>query len=248
MAKDKLQKTNFDNRMKRFISLVRKHEEITDEEIWDSWVNVNEMFSAGRTRRNYKKVLRYLSVGVSIAASVAILFMISNYYLRSPEDSSFLSELENKAVPVDSLDQICLVLSDDRQVELANESVVNYDKQGAVTVNNQSQAVVEDLSEIGRNKNLNHIIVPKGKRTHVTLSDGTKMYVNSASHVIYPSVFEGDKREIAVEGEVYLEVVRNPKAPFIVKTKRLDVKVLGTTFNVNAYEESDISVVLVDGG
>lgn len=54
------------------------------------------------------------------------------------------------------------------------------------------------------------------------------MYVNAASHVIYPSVFNDDKREIAVEGEVFLEVAHNPKVPFIVKTKGLDVKVLGT--------------------
>lgn len=73
------------------------------------------------------------------------------------------------------------------------------------------------------------------------------MYVNAASHVIYPSVFNDDKREIAVEGEVFLEVAHNPKVPFIVKTKGLDVKVLGTVFNVTAYEADDISVVLVNG-
>lgn len=74
------------------------------------------------------------------------------------------------------------------------------------------------------------------------------MYINSGSHVIYPSDFDKDKREILVEGEVYLEVAKDPKRPFFVKTKDFDVKVLGTTFNVSAYKDDAIaSVVLVEG-
>lgn len=74
------------------------------------------------------------------------------------------------------------------------------------------------------------------------------MYYNSGSHVIYPSDFDKNKREILVEGEVYLEVAKDPKRPFFVKTKDFDVKVLGTTFNVSAYKDDAIaSVVLVEG-
>lgn len=71
--------------------------------------------------------------------------------------------------------------------------------------------------------------------------------MNSASRVIYPTVFAADKRMIAVEGEAYLEVAHNAEKPFIVKTKGIDVRVLGTSFNVNAYEQDNISVVLVEG-
>lgn len=241
MAKNKIQKTNFDNEMKQFISLVKKHEQITDMEVQDSWANVKELSSSGKSG---KKTLRYLLAGLSVAASIAILFMISMHYFEPQEESTFLTELQ-KVAPVDSLNEIHLVISENRQVVLENEAVVNYDEEGSITVNNQLSKIPEEPATKGNN--LNHIIVPKGKRTHITLSDGTKMYVNAASHVIYPSVFGSDKREIAVEGEVYLEVAHNPKAPFIVKTKGLDVKVLGTVFNVTAYEEQNISVVLVNG-
>lgn len=245
MAENNIKKTDFDNEMKQFISLVKKHERVTEKDIQDSWENVEKLSSVDSMVKRKKKTLRYLITCISVAASIAILFVISSHYHEVQDDSSFLTELEKNVAPIDSLNQIYLVLSENHQIELDNEAVVNYNKEGSITVNNQSSEVKENL---GTNRsNLNHIIVPKGKRTHITLSDGTKMYVNAASRVIYPSVFNSDKREIAVEGEVFLEVAHNPEVPFIVKTKRLDVTVLGTVFNVTAYEENDISVILVNG-
>ncbi len=74
------------------------------------------------------------------------------------------------------------------------------------------------------------------------------MYVNAGTRVFYPAVFKKDKREILVEGEVFLEVEKDPSRPFIVKTNRFEVKVLGTQFNVCAYKEDAFtSVVLVNG-
>lgn len=82
----------------------------------------------------------------------------------------------------------------------------------------------------------------------MTLSDGTHLWVNSGTRVIYPTHFEKEHREIYVEGEVFLDVYRNEKAPFIVRTKDFQVQVLGTSFNVSAYSlEKTSSVVLVKG-
>ena len=82
----------------------------------------------------------------------------------------------------------------------------------------------------------------------MALSDGTNIWVSANSRVVYPEMFEDDKREIFVEGEVYLEVSPDKKRPFIVKTNQLDVNVLGTSFNVSAYEDAkDITVVLLEG-
>lgn len=244
MAKDERPHTDFDNEMKHFVSLVKKHERVSEKEIDDSWANVKELSFGARAAKKRKKMLRHLLAGLSAAASVALLFIISIYPGPSQEDTSLLAELE-KTAPIDSIQQIYLVLSENRQVELENEAVVNYNKEGGVTVNNPTSAMAG--KQLAQENNLNHLIVPKGKRIHLTLADGTKMYVNAASHIVYPSVFNADKREIVVEGEVYLEVAHNPEVPFIVKTKGLDVKVLGTVFNVTAYEKNDISVVLVNG-
>ena len=90
--------------------------------------------------------------------------------------------------------------------------------------------------------------MPKGKHSTLLLSDGTKLWVNAGAHVIFPVSFKGDKREIYVDGEVFLDVTRNEGNPFVVKTDRMAVEVLGTSFNVKSYahEEAD-DVVLVTG-
>ncbi|MDR2774867.1 MAG: DUF4974 domain-containing protein, partial [Tannerella sp.] len=82
----------------------------------------------------------------------------------------------------------------------------------------------------------------------IILSDGTKIWLNSGSRLIYPSVFDGKTREIFVEGEIFLEVSVNREKPFVVKTSELVTEVLGTNFNINAYQdEKNHSVVLVTG-
>ncbi len=92
------------------------------------------------------------------------------------------------------------------------------------------------------------IIAPIGSRSVVQLSDGSKVYLNYGSRIKYPRIFTGDTREIKLEGEGYFEVVHNPDKPFIVKTGKLNVKALGTEFNVRAYPDIDIiSTTLVNG-
>jgi ferric-dicitrate binding protein FerR (iron transport regulator) len=92
------------------------------------------------------------------------------------------------------------------------------------------------------------IIAPIGSRTVVQLSDGSKVYLNYGSKIKYPRIFTGDTREIALEGEGYFEVTPNPDKPFIVKARKINVKALGTAFNVLAYPGDDIiATTLVDG-
>lgn len=69
----------------------------------------------------------------------------------------------------------------------------------------------------------NQIVVPKGKYTHLTLSDGSTVHINSGTRVVYPRAFSGNHREIYVEGEVCLNVTKNEKLPFVVKTTSFDV-------------------------
>ena len=90
--------------------------------------------------------------------------------------------------------------------------------------------------------------VPYGKRATLKLSDGSQIWVNSGSTIIYPSTFNKNAREIFVEGEVYLEVEPNKDWPFIVTSDQMEIRVLGTSFNLTAYkDEKQTKLVLVDG-
>jgi transmembrane sensor len=94
---------------------------------------------------------------------------------------------------------------------------------------------------------VNTIEVPLGQRVSITLSDGTKVWLNAGSILNYPSQFDQANRNVRLDGEGYFEVVADEKHPFIVQTSMLDVKVLGTRFNIQAYPDEDIAVSLVEG-
>lgn len=85
------------------------------------------------------------------------------------------------------------------------------------------------------------VIVPAGQRVQLVLEDGTRVWLNSKSKLTYPASFGNDTREVTLDGEGFFEVTRNEEKPFIVKTHKYDVKVLGTTFNVYAYNTKSSS-------
>ncbi len=92
------------------------------------------------------------------------------------------------------------------------------------------------------------IISPAGSRTVVQLSDGSEVHLNYGSKLKYPQNFTGDTREVVLLGEGYFNIVHNPEKPFIVKTGKLNIKALGTKFNVLAYPgEEIIATTLVEG-
>jgi len=84
------------------------------------------------------------------------------------------------------------------------------------------------------------INVPSGQRAELTLSDGTKVWLNSGTRLEYPASFGTERREVTLHGEGYFDVARNEKLPFVVHTRKYDVEVLGTVFNVVSYDDSDI--------
>jgi ferric-dicitrate binding protein FerR (iron transport regulator) len=95
----------------------------------------------------------------------------------------------------------------------------------------------------------NQIITTKGQKSQIILSDGTKVWLNSETTLKYSSAFNEKKREVFLEGEAFFEVQKKGnKIPFIVKTSEIDIKVLGTSFNVMAYpDEETIETTVVKG-
>ncbi len=135
-------------------------------------------------------------------------------------------------------------MSEKQKIKLETDAKVIYSPQGTVQVNSQAISVPEKKEE---KEEYNQLIVPKGKRSSLVLADGSKLWVDAGTKVIYPVKFLRSKREIFVEGAVYLEVFHDEKSPFIIRTDKFDVQVLGTTFNINAYKNWEASVVLVEG-
>ena len=88
----------------------------------------------------------------------------------------------------------------------------------------------------------------KGERKEIILSDGTKIWLNSGSKIVYNEKFEKGNRKVKLFGEAFFDVVKNPQWPFIVETSQLSIKVLGTKFNVKAYSEDKTIETTLESG
>jgi hypothetical protein len=195
--------------------------------------------------RHLLRLLRYAAVFLLvIAASVYI------YTTRSGKTESsinYQSLLSNTPVLEESSENVLIVLGNQEKIEVKEKNVeLVYDAEGRMSVN--AEVIDTPPSQAALGKNVTQVYVPYGRTTSLIMSDGSKIWVNSGSRIIYPVVFSDTKREIYVEGEIYLEVARNEKLAFVVKTDLLEIQVLGTAFNVSAYKnDSDQSVVLANG-
>ena len=90
------------------------------------------------------------------------------------------------------------------------------------------------------------IVVPRGGEYQLILPDGTKVWLNSDSKLEFPNTFVGDERRVKLAGEAYFEVAKNKAKPFRVEVDRVEVVVLGTSFNIHAYDEA-VKTTLVEG-
>nr|WP_319999781.1 FecR domain-containing protein [uncultured Draconibacterium sp.] len=137
-----------------------------------------------------------------------------------------------------------LELGDGRSVKLGeiNDSLLALTAGFSIQIKNDTidYSKSDIISEL-----INTIRVPRGGEYNLVLSDGSRIWLNSESELTFPAKFNGNQRKIALKGEAYLEVAKNEMLPFIVEVEGTQVEVLGTSFNVKAYE--NIETTLVEG-
>lgn len=188
----------------------------------------------------------YITIA-SVAASILLIIWGSRFLQDSPTEDIKQIAATMEPLSFEKTENITLVMDDSAKLQLKTDAQIAYTSQGDVSVNSKSVSS-RKISKKEKKVSFNQLVVPKGKRSQLLLSDGTKVWVNSGTRVIYPSVFSPDKREIYVEGEVYMEVTHDEDCPFFVNTSGFEVKVLGTSFDVFAYKQMPVSrVVLAEG-
>ena len=189
-----------------------------------------------------KKFLR-----LSAAAAILVFCILSGlWYFQSNSSSdivNFAQTLKN-SIPDK---EIKLILQNGKEI-LVNkgESKISYAKNGKdITIGTNKKITQEATSSA---QSFNTVIVPYGRRTFITLSDGTKVWLNSGSKLIYPAVFAQNKREVYIDGEAVFEVTHSEVKPFYVKTRDFNVKDLGTIFNVCSYSDDKSSSTVLEQG
>ncbi|MEO5948728.1 MAG: FecR domain-containing protein [Chitinophagaceae bacterium] len=190
------------------------------------------------------------------AAAAAILIIIAGGYFFFSDEKETTKPLVEKTndtdikAPVTNLATITLAngqtvyINDNNKGLLATQGNVKLvkDSDGRIYYENNIKGEAADLV-------YNTLNNPRGSRlAWLTLADGTKVWLNAGSSLTYPVAFLGNERKVAITGEAYFEVAHNKEQPFIVSKGNTQVKVLGTQFNVNAYDdEADIKVTLLEG-
>lgn len=209
------------------------------------WNQIKVQINKNKIKKNRYRVFRIIT---GVAAIICFCFLtVREFYLKDKQEVNYLAIMESVDQTNNHSEEVELVLSNNRKIAIPEkESQVEYNRDGDINVNSKKvESVIKDKDHT---QIFNQLIVPLGKRSSVTFSDGTKIWINSGSKVIYPVAFEKGKREIFVEGEVYLDVTADADRPFIVKTLQMDVKVLGTSFNISAYKSDlNLQVTLVEG-
>jgi transmembrane sensor len=140
------------------------------------------------------------------------------------------------------------------QLKLANGQLIDLSsKKDSISTDEASLSIRNHTlsyttkNHSGSQDQLNSLWVPPGMDYHIELSDGTLVFINSASTLKFPFRFSGSTREVIIEGEAYLQVAKDPNRPFILHTPKGPVQVLGTSFNVNTYDSGVVKVSLVEG-
>lgn len=200
-------------------------------------------------RKHKKRVHFRLGYWITGIAACCVLFIGGNRLFFS------LEKVEPQVLTVADLltvqkpEQVRLVLSTGKEVAL--EGRITEQEEGTSIFSDstglrylQQEKVAEEREQV----RYNELIVPKCGEYQITLADGTRICMNSESVLRFPVNFVGETREVWLNGEAYFDVVRNEKRPFIVHMDQATVKVLGTTFNIMAYqEEKSTEVTLVEG-
>lgn len=221
-------------RLHQVSSLPRKEKAIDIDQAWNT---VKSQTINKKKTRNYTLWLRY-------AAMIALVVSIGTYFFSDIFRSPIVSEVNIK-----EFDEPTLLLDNGEKLALNQEEFAR--NQQDVTIKNDAKSLLSYESKQDSKKTKvknNHLVIPKGKTYQLLLSDGTRIRLNSETELIYPTRFTGNKREVTLIGEAYFEVAKNKEKPFIVKANGMEVKVLGTTFNICSYTEDRIaSTTLIEG-
>lgn len=185
-----------------------------------------------------KPVLRY----ISIAASIIVLLSIGWSYQKN------IFKTEN--APIIDPNAITLQLANGEiQVISSNKKSQVTDSDGNVVGNQNGNKIIYDTETSAEKLVYNTLKIPYGKRFELQLSDGTVVHLNSGTTLKYPVKFiAGENRQVFLDGEAFFDVTKDKKHPFVVNADKLNVRVLGTHFNVSSYpEDAQTDVVLVEG-
>jgi len=232
-----------------------KHEwnkdQMGDQEVLKE--NIRSELFASIERQQRRRTIRIRS-WYSAAAAIILIISSGLYFNTLKKKTPILVKTEtprfkNDVSPGDN--RAILTLDDGSQINLddAQNGVLASENNTDIRKTGSGQLEYSTDNELIQTVKYNTLSTPMGGQYQLSLPDGSKVWLNSGSSIRFPTAFIGKERVIELKGEAYFDIKENRKMPFIVRTNMsMDIKVLGTQFNVMAYDdEKSINTTLVEG-
>ena len=217
--------------------MVEGNRSIRDQEAW------TQLYGKWKKQKERRTAFRVMLA----AASVLLLIGVGGLALFRPVERDMEQQI---ALILPGTTKATLVLANGSQVDLTCANLQEVKEQGVCVKNDTSGGLQYDHSLLKIEEPVHHTVkVPTAGEYHFILPDGTRVWINSESELTFPVSFLGDKREVFLKGEAYFEVERDKEHPFIVYAHEVAIKVLGTCFNIAAYDENqEVVTTLTQGG
>lgn len=230
------------------------HQNLSDGEYVYGRLKDLERYSKREAFKKFSKQVypssgrKRLMWGISAVASVLLVVGLSLFLLNRPDGVKYTPVTAENIIPAGK-SQATLVLSDGKTIYIS-DTTGKIDVKGMAQVSHQDGELVYRVVDDSLENEVvyNELIVPRGGEFNLTLEDGTRVRLNADSRLRYPVKFMDSERHVEVEGEAFFEVSRDENKPFIVSCNGIQMKVLGTSFNVNSYkDEPVIRTTLITG-
>jgi len=226
--------------------------EISPEQSQNIRDNLLQKIQEGKVVQLQKRNWRY-----AVAAAAILVVMTTVYYLSKPEswgEEKITARVSKKTTPFKNdvppgSDNAILTLADGSTIILDDAHNGNLQNQGNTKlIKLDGELSYDPLTAASTEIVYNTISTPRGGKFKIELSDGSVVWLNAASSLHFPTTFTGKTRQVEMTGEAYFDVAKNKNKPFIVKVNSAEVKVLGTHFNIMAYQdEEEVKTTLLEG-
>lgn len=216
------------------------HEYLEERKIWSAllihYYNVDNKVAVAK-RFSLYHLYKY-------AAAVAVILILAGSYMVYTYHSPELLTLQEISEPT-------LLINNKEHIALTEKSFTIEKKRTKINNDHENNKLSYQRQEKQSAKEeitTNRLLIPHGKTYQLTLPDGTIVTLNAESELTFPSQFDSQTRTVSLKGEAFFQVAKNKDKPFIVHTEQMDVRVLGTTFNVSNYAEDNmLRTTLIEG-
>lgn len=192
----------------------------------------------GRKRRRLVRWIGAAACSLAVVAGSVWLFRAGE-----PDESEMLQ----MAHGIHGNREVCLELGDGKRVALGEQDTLQLRDRGKTIDVRGGEIAYAEGTGGARKETMNTLTVPKGAEFRIKLSDGTLVHLNADSRLQYPAAFSGKERRVRLQGEAWFEVAKNAEVPFYVMADELEIRVYGTSFNVNTHGMKTVQTVLVEG-